>query len=127
MVVLKPGDRINCRIKDGEIVGAYKEYDETKTFEIVAIGDYGFYLFVPAYYSIKQTVPIDNYRLKKMSIDARFLHEEMIHITENMVYQIVQKLDGMPCSICKEFFPMAEANQENGTLICYACRQNPYH
>lgn len=127
MVRLKPGDRVNCRVKEGMIVGAYKEYDEIKTFEIVAVGDYGYYLFVPQYYTIKNTIPIDKHRIKRMSIDDRFLDEDMIHINDNMVCQVIQQLDGMSCSICKEFFPMAEANQEDGTMICWACRQNPYH
>ena len=127
MVRLKPGDRVNCRVKEGMIVGAYKEYDEIKTFEIVAVGDYGYYLFVPQYYTIKNTIPIDKHRIKRMSIDDRFLGEDMIHVNDNMVCQVIQQLDGMSCAICKEFFPMAEANQEDGTMICWACRQNPYH
>jgi len=127
MVTLKPGDRVNCHIKDSEIVGAYKEHDETKTFEVVAVGDYGYYLFVPQYYSLKNTIPIDHYRLKKMCIDSRFLDEEMIHITENMVCGVAQQLDGTSCAVCQEFFPMAATNQENGTFICWSCRENPYH
>lgn len=30
--------------------------------------------------------------------------------------------DGCNCKKCKEYFPYAEPNQEDGTLICYACR-----
>ncbi len=30
--------------------------------------------------------------------------------------------DGCDCKKCKEYFPYAEPNQEDGTLICYACR-----
>lgn len=31
--------------------------------------------------------------------------------------------DGLPCIKCKEFYPYAVANQEDGkTLICFACR-----
>lgn len=31
--------------------------------------------------------------------------------------------DGCHCKKCKEFFPYAEANQEDGTLVCYTCRK----
>lgn len=31
--------------------------------------------------------------------------------------------DGCNCKKCKEFYPYAEANQEDGTLICYSCRK----
>lgn len=30
--------------------------------------------------------------------------------------------DGCTCRKCKEFFPYAEPNQDDGTLICYGCR-----
>lgn len=30
--------------------------------------------------------------------------------------------DGCDCVKCKEFYPFAEPNQEDGTLICYSCR-----
>ena len=32
--------------------------------------------------------------------------------------------DGCNCKKCKEFFPYAEANQEDGSLICYSCRMS---
>lgn len=32
------------------------------------------------------------------------------------------KSDGCHCKKCKEFYPYAEPNQEDGTLICYSCR-----
>lgn len=32
------------------------------------------------------------------------------------------KSDGCSCKKCKEFFEYAEPNQEDGTLICWACR-----
>lgn len=31
--------------------------------------------------------------------------------------------DGCRCTKCKEFYPYAEANQNDGTLICYPCRK----
>lgn len=30
--------------------------------------------------------------------------------------------DGCDCIKCKEFYPFAEPNQEDGTLICFSCR-----
>lgn len=30
--------------------------------------------------------------------------------------------DGCFCEKCKEFFPFAEPNQKDETLICYSCR-----
>lgn len=31
--------------------------------------------------------------------------------------------EGCACKKCLELYPYAEPNQEDGTLICYACRQ----
>jgi hypothetical protein len=33
-----------------------------------------------------------------------------------------KKSDGCTCKKCKEFFEYAEPNQEDGSLICWACR-----
>ncbi len=30
--------------------------------------------------------------------------------------------DGETCRKCKEYFPYAEPNQDDGTLVCYGCR-----
>lgn len=34
--------------------------------------------------------------------------------------------DGMYCKGCNQFISLAEPNQDDGSLICYSCRQNPY-
>lgn len=35
--------------------------------------------------------------------------------------------DGMFCCKCRAWYQYAEPNQPDGTLICFACRNNPYH
>jgi hypothetical protein len=30
--------------------------------------------------------------------------------------------DGCTCKKCQEFFPYAESNQDDGSLICYGCK-----
>ena len=32
--------------------------------------------------------------------------------------------EGLSCRKCDEYYPMAEANQTDGTVVCYACRHN---
>jgi len=36
--------------------------------------------------------------------------------------QIFNGLDGFPCKKCKNFFPLSEPNQKDGTLVCWSCR-----
>jgi hypothetical protein len=126
MTKFKPGDRVDCRVKSATIVSPYKNYDEVKTFEIVAKDDHGYYLYVPHYYPLRGTVVADQYRCKNLGIDKRFLNENIIHIQENMIAHVQSKLDGLVCVGCKEFYPYAAANRKDGTLICFSCRQNPY-
>lgn len=126
MAKLKPGDCIDVRVKDATIVGPYDNYDEVKTFQIIAKDKYGYYLYIPSYYLIKNTYRADIYQCQQLKINSRFLNEEFIYIKEKMVLKVHSILDGMTCSNCHEFFNMAEPNQDDGTLICYSCRLNPY-
>lgn len=34
--------------------------------------------------------------------------------------------DGMFCRKCQVWYQYAEPNQDDGTLLCFACRNNPY-
>jgi hypothetical protein len=126
MTKLKPGDRVDCRVKASTIVSPYKSYDEIKTFEIVATDNHGFYLYVPHYYGLKGTSVADQYQCKALGIDKKFLNENMIYVQGNMIAAVHETMDGLACTVCKEFYQYAASNQKDGTLICYSCRQNPY-
>jgi hypothetical protein len=127
MAKLKPGDRVDCRVKQAAIVSPYKDYDEIKTFEIIAADKYGYYLYVPVYLSLKGAVKADKSQCKHLGIDKRFLDENMVYIQENMICKISAVLDGMRCVKCREFYALAEANQDDGTLICWSCRNYPHY
>lgn len=126
MVRLNAGDRVDCRVKSNTIVSPYKEYDEVRTFEIVATDNLGYYLYVPHYLFLKGSIKADQYRCRSLGIDKRFLDEQIVYIQENLVSRVSGILDGMSCAICHEFFSMAAPNQDDGTLICHSCRRNPY-
>jgi hypothetical protein len=125
MARFKPGDKIDCLVKEGVIM-KLDDYDTILTFEVLAIGEYGYYVFVPQYYSIKNTVIINPARCTRYGISLRFLWEQMTHVTENLVYRLNREMDGMCCAKCGDFVLMAGPNRENGTMICYGCRSNPY-
>lgn len=123
---LKPGDRVDIRIKQSMVVSPYDSYDEIKTFEIVATDTSGYYLYVPVYFHLKNSVKADSYRCKRLHIDKKFLDENICYIEEGLICRVRSVADGMKCSHCRDFITMAEPNQPNGTLICYACRVSPY-
>lgn len=127
MARLKSGDKVDVRIKESTIVSPYKNYDEIKTFEIVAEDDHGYYLYVPYYYVIHGAIVVDEARCRIFGIDKRFLNEYIVFIDESTVYRIHTLMDGMHCYKCKEFYSYAEANQYDGSLICWSCKNYPYH
>lgn len=126
MTKLKPGDTVECRIKSSAIVSPYHSYDEIKSFEVVAVDNGGCYLYVPHYYLVKGGLPLDAHRAKTLGISKKFLGETIIFISENLISNVREGMDGMPCKICGEFCQFAVANQEDNTFICFSCRSNPY-
>ena len=54
--------------------------------------------------------------------------ENVFRAIENAIKEIDEKekvkSNGCFCAKCKEFFPYAEPNMEDGTLICYSCRMD---
>jgi hypothetical protein len=126
MPKLKPGDTISCMVKDSAIVSPYVSYDETCSFVIVALDDEGYYLFVPCYYNLKNSVVADQSKCRKYQIDKKYLNENIVYISEKMIASVVKRDEGLNCKICNEFTRFAEANQKDGSFICYGCRLNPY-
>lgn len=126
MLALKPGDRVNCKIKDNKIVNAYDDFDNIKTFEVIAVSENGYILFVPQYVFIGDSIIVNAYRCNIMNINLRFLNEQMVYIHEKNVFELSEKLDGFICDVCQEFVSMASVNQEGGTFVCWSCRQHPY-
>jgi hypothetical protein len=124
MVSLKPGDRVDVRIKDNVIVKPTEKYDKIKSLEIVATDNFGYFLFVPHYIYLKGSCIADALRCKKMSINPRFVNEQVIYIFENLIVK-AEPQDGMCCDHCQDHVLMAQANQLDGkTFICWACRNN---
>jgi len=126
MANLKPGDRVDVRVRECSIVGPYMDCDEIKTLEIVAKDHLGYYLYVPSYYHIKGKVIADQYQSKKLGINKKFVGEYIVYAQESVIYKVNYILDGQTCAKCAEFCRMASPNQEDGTMICWACRANPY-
>jgi len=61
---------------------------------------------------------------KRVGIDLLALADKIEFFLENRRKH--RQRDGMVCVKCKSFYDFAEPNQNDGTLICYSCRNNPY-
>jgi hypothetical protein len=126
MTQLKPGDEVVCRIKDYKIVSSKSECDKEETFEIIAVDDGGYFVYVPVRYALHNTIEISTPRLKLLRIDKKYLGEQSYYITQEEIVRIKSVLDGCSCARCGEFFPMAQPNQADGSMRCFLCRTYKY-
>lgn len=126
MFNLKAGDKVEVRIKAGTIRSSFDEYDEIRTFEIVAHDNEGYYLFVPHYIYLNEGSIASEARCRSLGIDRAFIGENITYILASYICKVVSMMDGMKCSRCRDFFGMAAPNQRDGTFLCKACIENPY-
>lgn len=76
--------------------------------------------------SLRGTTVHFSWLIREMSTNVDLV--SLLDAMESYVIDIRQhnKIDGMFCCKCGRFSAFAEANQEDGSMICYCCRQNPY-
>jgi hypothetical protein len=126
MIKLKVGDRVNCRLKASKIIKACDtEFDDEKTFEIIGVDSNGYYLFIPPYFSVKESSKIDIWIAKELSLSAKFIGEEAVFVNADFIFKIQTILDGCFCCKCHVFAEYAAPNQLDGTLICWYCQTYP--
>jgi len=119
---LKPGDTIVCHLKEGRIVSSYAAFDDSQDFQIIATDPSGYYLYIPDHIFVAGTIKIDSYTARSLGIRPQFIDCNMFYIEGTRIVSVRSQLDGCLCARCNEFFPMAEPNQEDGTMLCFLCR-----
>lgn len=127
MVKLNPGDQVLCRLKEDAIVSPYSsEFDSVKSFDIIAVDNFGYYLFIPPYTFMKGSIQADSVFLKQKNLNKKYLGDQILYIGEGYVYKIKSQIDGCTCLKCKDFYHQAAPNQDNGSFICWTCRNDKY-
>lgn len=127
MADIKIGDKIVCKIKDASIVPVDEPYDEKRIFEVIGFNYQGYYIYVPPYITIKGSLIVSSRNHAAMGIDRKFIGWEASFVTSALIAYIHEKMTGLVCQKCNEYFPLAESNQEDGTLICFTCRNYPIY
>lgn len=63
-------------------------------------------------------------------IQEKKIHVDLLSLADRLELFLLnrnrKKFDGMFCKKCNNFYEFADANQKDGSLICYSCRNNPY-
>ncbi|KKN66651.1 hypothetical protein LCGC14_0469860 [marine sediment metagenome] len=125
------GDIVTCKIRGNTIVQVTESFDAKLQFEIIGYSftDNFYILHIPKYYNIRNSWIIERDHLDDLFIKRRFLGKMAAAIKRDKIIKAIRKdsnQDGMNCSKCKKFHHMAEANQSDGTLVCWSCRNKPY-
>lgn len=126
------GDRITCKIRGNSIVPSNAgNYDVDLPFYIIGVDEKNakMIVYIPSCMAIKSAFNIKEEHLVKYNIDPYYLDQKGSSVGPHMVIraQVTRTgEDGMICNRCKEFFPMAEPNQDDGTMRCYSCRTDPW-
>jgi len=130
-MTIYPDDVVYCRVRGNTIVSLAKKHDGEIPFKVIGISPDSFYiLLVPKYYNIRHSWKIDQSHMNDCNIDAKYKSKKAVAVPMGKISKIIRNTpiqqDGMICRGCKKFHYMAEANQNDGTLLCYSCRSNPY-
>lgn len=93
-----------------------QEHDKAYQIASPEIGDDG----------INNTATFLSWIIKETDANINLL--SLLNSLDKYISDIKNKTypDGMFCRKCQAFYQYAEANQPDGTLLCYSCRSNPY-
>ena len=123
-----PGDKVVCPLKDGKIVSVYEmSFDTKEIFEIICMYDEGYLIYVPHTSIVGGMFCVDIANYKKYGLDIKYVNSNVCYISDYKIAAIHEKADGISCIECKEFFPMASSNKDDGTFLCWACRMYPIY
>jgi hypothetical protein len=122
-----PGDSIIVMLDRSSCVTVDPD-DSIKTvrLDILALMNASFLVRVPSTVHILHAKKLQKSLQEKLNIDKKWLGCTVVAIPDGAIVRQLIDTDGMVCSWCKMWYPMAESNQPDGSLRCWKCRQNPY-
>jgi hypothetical protein len=93
-----------------------QDHDVNYTIDAPELGDQG----------LNNTASFFSWLIKSTNSNIDFL--SLVDRLELYVLSVKNKKlpDGMFCHRCHSWYQFAEPNQDNGSLLCYSCRHNPY-
>jgi len=126
-LLFRTADEVSVKLKHERIVVASaSDYDTKINLEIIAMYDNGYFVFVPSKYNLQGSVYVDKGNAFKLNIPERFLDSRINYITDEHIVSLYNRREGCTCSRCEEFYHHSEPNQEDGSMICYQCREDRF-
>lgn len=130
----KPGDMVQVRIKDKQILNLNSKEGNLISVKLLAI---------ELRYSKEYLVLLDVYQSYNIDIEdwsdstgydvipdlSPYDKKDVCWVDQSLIstqMHINSSVDGCSCSKCNDFARMASPNQDDGTFICYGCRSNPW-
>lgn len=127
-------DIVVCKVRDNNvIVRMEKNYDTKISFKIIGIkiskfevAEYA--LYVPEYVLVQVNTRdrVTRKIASEYSVDPKFMDDYILRIRSSQIVTHEFVANGMFCVNCDDYFDKAGPNQEDGTMVCYSCRQNPW-
>ncbi len=126
------GDIVICRTYEGCIIPKDSTpWEKEKPFKVIGTmredGVTSWALYIPPDYGIKNGTKITPWIMNKFNIEAKYKGDKTFFVVDEHIIKVHRYSDALRCSgPCKQWIAMAEPNQENGTFICWECRDNPW-
>jgi hypothetical protein len=129
--LLTYGDTVVCRVRGNSIVsGGAPKWDAELEFKVIGYSfvDEFYIIFIPRYYDIKNSWVIEDGDLAEHCIKKHYKGKKGMAVQMDKIFKVKtpNNRDGVFCVKCGRFYDYAEPNQEDGTMICFSCRSNPY-
>lgn len=131
-LIYYPGAKVLCRVNEAQtLIFNVEFYDTryaslpTREFEVAGWAANNCYaIVVPDGMENSYPMTPDLMFSLQLKLDNKYLNKNIYIIKESAIGG--RKLEDpyanpIKCSICNEYFPYAETNQPDGTLICWVC------
>lgn len=132
MTLYSFGDIVLCKVNLNKIVGANAtKFDNTHHFDIICPCDRGYLILVPSTVILTNSFVLTARDCVDFNIPYKFMKATSYFINDDHVVSLINKMTGLCCAVCKEYFAQAEVNRIDkngkGILVCWSCRTyKPY-
>lgn len=132
MGLYSTGDAVICKIGYGKVLLADDSaFELAKEFSIACPCDNGYLILLPSDLYLQCSFVLNVQDCKDFGLPKKFVGGTVHYITDDHVLALRNRMTGLSCMKCHEYFEYAEVNRidENGkgALICWHCRMYPHY